>query len=173
MDIFPAVTASRFVQIEIGTLFLSLDRERFFALKTAPITPEEQPLMLCLGPTFPADIQESALMNGERTNLLSFGKDFSVLLPSDPAAWVPEAEIRHPDVRRPVHLAVYEGVVFVCANASEWEGRYAQCFVDLSSGSVTERLPGRAVYTNRWQIAIIKPHYPPRMLVSYPLNPVV
>jgi hypothetical protein len=97
---------------------------------------------------------------------LSFGKDYSILLPTDAASWSMHGPNRHP-----VCLAVAEGKPYICTNGGPSPSHFFQCFVDIETGAVIERaLSGHPVFTNTWEIAISRDYQPPQSIIKYPLQ---
>jgi len=165
MEIFPSVTVGRFEQIQPGDLFVFLGERNCYAIKTEKPSNGDRSGLVVLGPAFPYPANESFLLPWQGANVVSHGKNFSVLLPTDPAAWFETGS-----TREPVCLAVHEGKVFVCANGGPSPGHFFQCYVELETGKIIEgRLPG-AAYTNQWEIVITHPKLPPRTLLKFPLQ---
>lgn len=167
MKTIPPTLAIRFEQLEPGDVFLFLEgQQNVYALKTAKTADRDQNEMVLLGPTFLQESAESYLLPWQPATVLSFGKACSILLPTDPAAWstVGPSPI-------PVCLAVSGDKTYLCTNGAESPRRYFPCFVDTSTGEVIERrLPGTAVYTNTWELAILGANHPPRTILKYPLD---
>lgn len=167
MELFPDASATRFEQLEPGTLFLNLHRHRFFALKTGAFRSGTQATtMVCLGPGFPDGVQGPSILECHAPAVLSFGRGFSVFLPTDPAAWDTELQLGAGGPSGQVAMVGESAYVF--ATMGQWGQRTTYYFVDLRTGEPLQGLPGRPLYTSRWEIAIVKPHHPPRVLLSYP-----
>jgi hypothetical protein len=97
---------------------------------------------------------------------LSLGKEFSILLSTAPDAWSPTG----PD-RKPVCLAVSDESAYICTNGGLSPQRYFPCFVEVKTGAIVERRPpGLTVFTNTWEIAILRADHPPRSILKYPLS---
>ena len=166
MAIIPAAKVSRFEQLEAGDLFLYMDHgHRFYALKTQPPPGETRGEMVILGPSFIENANESFLLPWEAATVLSLGKEFSILLPTEASAW-----FGGEPSRTPVCLALIDERAFICTNCSRFPQRYVPCFVEIETGAVHERqLPGLALFTTSWEIAVLGHNHPPRTILKYPL----
>jgi len=167
MEIIPPVLAVRFEQLEPGDLFVFTESSlSMLAIKTAvPVNADRNNLVL-LGPQFPHGANEAFLLPWQPTTVASFGKSFSVLLPTDPADWNQNGPSRDP-----ICLAVCEDKTYVCVNGGASPQHFFQCFVELATGAIVEgRLKGSTTYTGRWEIALLSPNHPPRLFVRYPLQ---
>ena len=167
MKIIPSIRTERFEQLEPGDLFLYMDHNyQFYALKTQKISIEDRSEMVLLGPNFPERVTESFLLPWQAVTTLSFGKNYSILLSTDAASW----SMSGPN-RRPVCLAIAEGKPYICTNGGHSPSHFFQCFVDMTTGAVIERmLPGHPVFTNTWEIAVLRDHLPPQSIIKYPLQ---
>jgi hypothetical protein len=163
MDLIPAARVARFEQIEPGDLFLYKDeRDAFYALKTKASRNGDRSEMATLGP-FTGEVKESFLLPWPAMTVLSLGKSFSILLPTEADAW--STTVSNP---APVWLAVVEETAFICTTWAQ-SGRRVPCFVKFETGEVVERQPpGLALFTNRWEIAVLGANHPPRRIVKYP-----
>jgi hypothetical protein len=166
MEIIPPAKVVRFEQLEPGDLFLYIDhRHTFYALKTQQPASGDRSTMVLLGPTFLEDVKESFLLPWQGASVLSLGKNFSVLLPTDAAAWSWTGPSR-----APVCLAVAEENTFICTNGGMSPQHYFACFVDVKTGAIVEqRLRSAALFTNTWEIALLSANHPPRTILKYPL----
>jgi hypothetical protein len=163
MEIIPEARATRYEQLEPGELFLLLEHGTY-ALKTRRSRADNREDMVVLGPSF-LDGGGPYLLGWEAMTVLSFGRHFSVLLPSEPAAWSTARQ-----TPSDVWLAVGEEHTFVCANGGPSPHRYVNCFINLDTGEIVEgRSPGHVLYTSRWEIAVLGTSHPPRTILSYPL----
>jgi hypothetical protein len=166
MEIIPPLRMTPFSEVQPGDLFLFLDgRSQFYALKTLPPKSGSKVTMVMLGPSFLADVNESFLLPFDPAEVLSFGKDFSILLPTQATDWVWSSRDR-----TPVWLGVAGSDLFICANSGESPQDYYPCFVNVRTGEIVKRsLPGVSVYTNKWEIAVLRANHPPRTILKYPL----
>lgn len=164
MKIVPPVQVTRFEQLQPGDLFIFIERSQsFYALKTQSTGDRSE--MVLLGPTFIQEAPESILVSWQAVTVLSLGKDYSVLLPTDPGLW----SLDGPN-RTPVCLAVAGDSAYICANGGQPPHRYFPCFVEMKTGAILERsLPSIAAFTNNWEIAILSPTQPPHSILKYPL----
>ena len=153
MEIVPPVTVARFEKLEPGDLFLyTHDSGSSVALKTGPLLEGDPSGLVLLGPTFPHEMKESFILPWQQTTVVSFGKSYSLILPTDPTSWFLSG-----DKRKPVCLAVSGSEVYVCTNGGISPVHFLQCFVELRTGKfIANCLPGIVAYTNHWKIVI--PH---------------
>jgi hypothetical protein len=164
MEIIPQARMTKFSDVQPGDLFLYMDgQNKFYAIRTQG----PQTTMVMLGPSFhPPDVTEAFLFAWDVSTVLSFGKDYSILLPTDAASWVWSGQTRSP----PIWLAVAGDSMFICANGGRSSQNYFPCFVDVKTGAILGRsLPGTSVYTNTWEIAVLGNNYPPRTILKFPL----
>jgi hypothetical protein len=164
MEIVPPVRVTRFEQLEPGELFIYIDRNHtFYALRTLPPATGDKSTMVVLGPSFPE--QESFLLPWQPVTVLSLGKDFAIVPSLDPSSWSMDGPSRDP-----VCLAIADGAAYICTNGGLPSQRYFACFVDVKTGAIVEgRLPGYAVFTGSWEIAMLSATHPPRAILKYPL----
>ena len=166
MEISPEVKVARFEQLEPGDLFIYMnDRAPCFALKTQKDTQSgDDEGLVILGPQFPYDAEESFLMPWRAATALSYGKDYTVVLPTKPSAWKTTGS-----TRAAVHLAIAEGEVFVCANGGLSPSDFYQAYVEMKTGRIIpKRLHATALFTNEWEIVIPGPDGRSRTLLKYP-----
>jgi hypothetical protein len=164
MEIIPAVRAVRYEQLAPGELFLFVE-QCTYALKAQQQSPGSQNEMVVLGPNF-MDGGGPYLLGWQATTVLSFGRDFSILLSSNPAQWFGK-----PGDRSQVWLAVGEERTFVCANGGTSAEHYVPCLVDIDTGEILQRQsPGHVLYTNVWEIAVRHPNQSPLSVLKYPLT---
>jgi hypothetical protein len=167
MKIVPPIRTERFEKLEPGELFLFMEHDyQFYALKTQQPSSGDRSQFVVLGPTFPERFTEAFLLPWAATTALSFGKEYSILLPTNAASWSSNGPNREP-----VCLAIAEDKPYVCVNGGPSPSNFFQCFVDMETGAIIERnLPGHPVFTNTWEIAISQDHQRPRSIVKYPLQ---
>src|SRR5665213_452969 len=104
MEVTPKMRVTRFEKLEPGDLFIYLtDEGSCFALKTATTKDGDPSDILVLGPNFPYETKESMLLRWQPTTVVSFGKDYKIILPTKPSAW-----FLNGNIRAPVCLAVCE-----------------------------------------------------------------
>ncbi|MDB5430495.1 MAG: hypothetical protein JWP35_1611 [Caulobacter sp.] len=118
--------------------------------------------MVILGPNFPHGADEAFLLSWQPTTVVSFGRDFTVLLPTGPAAW----NFDKP-TRKPVSLAVSGDRTFVCVDGGQSPQHFFQCYVDLNTGEVVEgRALGIAAFTTSWEIVALDPRLGARSILK-------
>jgi len=169
MHLTPLVKTMRFEELAPGELFVFTQSNlSMLPMKTGmPATGDRSNLLVLLGPAFPLGANEAFLLPWQPATVLSFGKAFSVLLPTDPAAWSANGPSRDP-----VCLAVCDDKTYVCVNGGLSPQHFFQCYVDLATGDIVEgRLPASAMFTGHWEIALVGPDHPPRPFVKYPPQP--
>jgi len=151
MEVTPKLTVARFEKLEPGDLFIYMtDQGSCFAIKTDKAKDGDPSELLILGPDFPYDAKESLLLKWQPTTVVSFGKNFKIILPTNPSDWFLSG-----DTRTPVCLAVCDEEVYICTNGGQWPGPFFQCFVEVKTGKIVEnRLPGISAFTNHWEIAL-------------------
>jgi hypothetical protein len=129
VDVIPPLAMISFDQLQPGDLFLYMTgSHKFYALKT--VRPANGPAytMVTLGPSFFEDANESILLPwDDAATVLSFGKNFWILLPTEAHAWSWNG-----DYRKPVCLGVAGGSFYICANGGSSAEQYNPCFVDGS-----------------------------------------
>lgn len=164
MEIFPPVKVTRFEQLKPGDLFIYPDkRQSCFAIKVEKQSADDSSGMVVLGPNFPDGISESFILEWQPATVISFGKEYSILLPQAPDLWFLSGSLREP-----VCIAVCEQRAYVCANGGSNEQRFLQCFVEFSTGKLVERqLPGHVAYTNNWEIVISHQNLTTQPLIKY------
>jgi hypothetical protein len=163
MEIIPAARAVRYEQLESGELFFFLEGSTY-ALKTRQQNDGDRNKMVLLGPSF-LDGGGSFLLGWQATTVLSFGKDCSILLPTEPTVWAPR-----PLNRSQVWLAIGEERTFICTNGGPSPQLYVPCFVDVKTGEIVEQgVRGSVIFTNTWEIAVLSANHPPRTILKFPL----
>jgi hypothetical protein len=162
VQVIPTARTVRYEQLEPGELFLFTD-EGTYALKCRQ-EKDERNKMVLLGPSF-MDGGGSHLLAWQAITVLSFGKDFTIFLPTEPHAWVSQ-----PLDHSQVWLAVAEDRTFVCTNVGPSPQHPVRGFVDLGTGEIAERrIQGSALFTNSWEIVVLGTNHPPRTILKYPL----
>jgi len=151
MEVSPPVNITRFEQLEPGDLFIYMSKHgSCYALKTEKAKDEDPSDILILGPDFPYEPKESMLLRWQATTVVSFGKSYSIILPTKPSEWFLDG-----NTRTPVCLAICGEDVYVCTNGGISPGHFFPCFVEVKTGKIIEKkLPGITAYTNQWKIAL-------------------
>jgi hypothetical protein len=168
MKIVPPARVDRFEQLEPGELFVHIHGGgSCYAIKTSAPSSGDRSNMVLLGPTFPYGADESLLIPWQSSTVVTFGHDYSIVLPVNPTAW-----FLNGDRRKPVCLAVSGEEIYVCTNGGPAVDRFLQCFVNLKTGEIIEnQLPSITAYTNAWEIVFSCAHLPPLTLLKYPCKP--
>ena len=104
MVVIPELEVMRFEQLAAGDLFLCINGDRsYYGLKTAHSKSSEESVLVTLGPTFADGFAESSILSWLAATTLKIGKNFSILLSSNAAAWRAEAP-PDPDTCSSPHL---------------------------------------------------------------------
>lgn len=112
MEIVPSVRVTRFEQLEPGDLFVYPHaRGSCFALKTAKLANSDRNCIVLLGPHFPYESEESHLLSWDSVTVISYGRDYSILLPDNPDSWFMSGSLRNS-----VCIAIHDESAFVCTN---------------------------------------------------------
>lgn len=164
MDISPSARAIRFHSVEAGELFVYFEKgEVGYGIKTAPVGGDS--CFVTLGPTFDGPVRESTLAIERSMTVVSFGTNFSIVLPTDPAAWSEQVG----SDRSSVWLAVAGDHVLICTNLSQYAGSYRAGFLNAQSGELLTGLGSGAVaFTNNWEIVVSQSNHSTRTLLKYP-----
>jgi hypothetical protein len=101
MEIIPSAVVTRFEKLEPGDLFLYMQGEhKFYASKTQQPPAGDRSTMVTLGPSLLLNSAESFLLPWQAVTVLSLGKNFSILLPTEVSAWSAMGPNRMPFVLR-------------------------------------------------------------------------
>ena len=140
MNIVPRLSVTRIAQLQPGDLFvLPHGDEACIAMKVRE--PDEAELMVALGPVLPDGLAHPSLITASAATVISFGKDFTLRLPSRAGAW------RSVEPSPEIHcLVVTDQGVYVRANFVRREGRYKPCYIDMAAGLVVT--DGRGAFQN-------------------------
>jgi hypothetical protein len=166
MTIIPPLRTERFEQLQPGELFMMFENSvPCYGIKTEQPANGDRSGMVVLGPRFPYEADEAFLIGWQAGTVISAGKDYTAILPTDPAAWILSG-----NARKPVCLALSDNRVFVCANGGHSPQHCVARYVELNTGKVESRLPSHAAYTNSWQIAFIDKQSRQHTFLEYPLR---
>jgi hypothetical protein len=133
-----------------------------FAIKTAKDEDDEKNILI-LGPDFPYETSESHLLHWQAATVVSFGKHYSLVLPTTPSLWHTKI-----DQRKPVCLAVSHTEVYVCANGGPSPQHYLPCLLEFKTGKIlANRTLPIAAYTADWEIVVPGPGVQPRSILKY------
>ncbi|HWE76109.1 MAG TPA: hypothetical protein VG328_23310 [Stellaceae bacterium] len=151
MEILPQCRAAQFAQVEPGSLCFMLHPEGQCADFIVHDPTAGDKLHLPLGPAFPQDMRWPTLVGWGEMKLLSFGKEFDVLLPNSEAGW----SFVEPS-RETICLLLADDKLYLRANFLPHPNDFRACFVDLETGNVFcaggqyARPPGTAVFAIDW-----------------------
>lgn len=166
MKTYPKIKIDRYDKLEPGDLFSAeLHQIPFLALKCAKNKDGDPSEFVALGPAFPYAAHEAFLMPWDGFTAVSYGKDFSIILPTAAGAWREQAERR-----KPVCLALCENELYICVNGAKSPQQHFPCFVHIATGKIIEnRLPTHALYTHDWQIVVEGPANTTLPILRFPL----
>ena len=173
VDMTPTLTATRFAQLQPGELFLCRHGAgATVALVACDPTDENRKLILPLGPRLPAGMASPTLVDDPGTTVVSFGRAFTVRLPTDPEAW----QDQEPDAAV-TPMVLTGNSLFLRCNCDTRVGVFRPCFVDLGDGRIVVQgvgrpgqfsaPPGIRAYALRWELVTTEPK--PRMILAYPV----
>lgn len=165
MQVVPNVKVTRFEQLEPGDLFIMLYRDRScLALKAVDQLGNGDKLILPLDPSFTKRALGPHLLGWQGATAVSFGRDYTVRLPTASEAWAiqaPEYDV--------FCLAVTSDHIYFRANFSTYENDFRACWVRAADGEVIyDRLPPIMAYALQWEIVIEDTTFPAQMLLKQP-----
>lgn len=168
MKVQPVLKVDRFAQLAPGDLFIfNHNNGSCMALKVADPANDGDKLILPLGPTFPAGISGPTLMSPQDMTVVSFGKDYTLKLPTEATGWV----VSEPAPN--LHcFVVNERGVYARANFAPPGKSFRWCFVEIGSGSILSKESSYIVpaspraYAIEW--ALVTDEAEPRAIVSCP-----
>jgi len=140
------------------------ERGNCVALKTQQVPNGDGNLIALLGPTFPSSNQAPILVEWQATTTVSFGQNYSVLLPTDPSAWSMNAPPNNI-----LCLVQSYDKLYLRIDGSTQPGRYFPCFIELATGALIERhLPGILAYALEWEFVATPVEGTGRSILKYP-----
>ena len=174
MQTTPTIRVTRFAQLEPGDLFiLRRQHERYVGLMVRDSAENGQTFLLPIGPSLPRFMTYPSLTVDPGTTVISFGKDYILSLPTDPAAWEDE-----PPPASVTAIAVTDAGVFLRCNFLPHRDQFRACYVDLTDGEICIRGTGTSAayaeplgiraYATRWEL--LTTTTPPRSILNYPFN---
>ena len=173
MNVAPRLTVTRIAQLQPGDLFvLPYGDAGCIAMKVRD--PDGDELIVPLGPVLPDGLPHPSLITAPAATVISFGKDFTLRLPSRPGAW------RLAEPTPDIHcLVVTEQGVYVRANFVPGQGKYQPCYIDMAAGAVVTDgrgafqsyvpPPGHKGFAIEWEILTAEAE--PRLIFTYPCRP--
>jgi hypothetical protein len=139
LKIEPNLQLRRFEQLSPGDLFIYFhDNGSCVALKAEDPTQNGEKLVALFGPIFPSFLNGPCLIQDAQANVISFGRDFILRLPSYAEGW----SASEPTENVPCILKTKERF-FLRANFSPRIAEFAPCYIDMSTGLInaeTQRL---------------------------------
>src|ERR1035437_3469950 len=132
MDVLSKPTVTRFAQTKPGDLFMFPHRDGL-AIAMSVIDPasDGDKLVAILGPQFPEGMTRPSLVAPPGTTVISFGKEYTLRLPSQVTGWVvtvPSDDVACIVVTEP-------GTVFIRANYAGLH-EFRPCYIDVATGEI-------------------------------------
>jgi hypothetical protein len=156
MKVFPNIQVRASSDLKPGDLFMAVDHSfgSFFAIRTV------EGSSLILGPKFNNFFSEPRLIDLNLDVQLSYGNDYTIILPERVSAWR-----RH----RPssVSLVLAKTGTYICFNSNRGLG--LPCFIDLANGEIIHNLREAVVFTDSWQFCVSDSAGILRKIVEFPL----
>jgi len=166
----PKLRFCRFEELVSGDLFIYMhDKGSCVALKVVDPTQNDEPLLFPFGPAFPSGSDGSYLLPRQHVDVISYGKDYVLQLPSGERGWSqsePAADV--------LCLLASDSGYFIRANCADRFGEFRPCFIDLKTGSILAtdqglasafiRPRGPSAIAIEWQL--ITPEPEPRVIFS-------
>jgi hypothetical protein len=153
MLIDPTLAVMRFAQLRPGDLFIyPYKNDGFVALKVE--APDGDNLFVPMGPRFPDGLAYPRLLDEPRSTIISFGKGYTLQLPTRPECW--RSEEPSPDTHC---IVVGEDEVYVRASFVPPPEGYKACYIALKTGTIVTAGSGH-----------MQPYTAPRGPVSFALE---
>jgi hypothetical protein len=131
MDITPPLKATRFSQLKPGELFIYPDATASaVALAAADPARDGDMVMIPLGPVVPREMV-ARIMEPRHMDVLSFGTEYEVRLPADPAGW----SVDVPPAAKPCFVLSAQGL-YLRANFHPDPASFKACYVDMKDGRI-------------------------------------
>ena len=128
----PRLRACRFSQLSGGDLFVFMHGSgSCIALKVVDPTGNDDPLLMPFGPAFPGELDGPYLLPRQNADVISFGKEYVLKLPTHAEGWSQS----EPDRETLCILITTEGY-FIRANSADRPGEFRPCYVDLTTGRI-------------------------------------
>ena len=168
MEVIGKLKVTRFAQTEPGDLLMYTARDGLFpAMTVTDPTNDGDRLVVIIGADFPQGMKYPSLMTPSATTVISFGKDYTLRLPSRVKGWV---TAEPPDNVNCLVLAD-DGRLFLRANYGPLE-EFRPCYIDMDSGEIqTDRDARRYVvpagiraFAVEWDLLTIEKE--PRSILS-------
>jgi hypothetical protein len=147
MNVQPPLHFCRFGDLAPGDLFIYLHGAgSCVALKAVDPTQNGEPLILPFGPAFPLSSNGPYLLRHRGGDVVSFGKEYILRLPSHAAGW----SLSEPGQNILCILASDEGY-FIRGNHADVPGEFLPCYIDMATGRIQATDRG-------WLSEFIRPH---------------
>lgn len=167
MDIFPNAKVARFENLEPGEVFAFIDSSSsYLAMKIDKSKLDNDSSMVTIGPNFPDNTKGPAIYSWHPTDVVSYGKAYTVILTGAQNTWYDSEDLNQPGL-----LALGAEGLYLKADGNGSRLRTLWCNVELGTGNMSYgRLQGLSMYTNNWELIIPHSHLPPFRLLKYPLE---
>lgn len=170
MLIDPKVTVTRFAQLQPGDLFIYPSaNDGFVALKVK--APDGDMMFVPMGPRFPDGLAYPRLLDEPRGIVISFGKGYTLHLPTRPESW--RSEEPSPETHC---IVVADDGLHVRANFIPPSEGYKPCYIALQTGTIVTAVSGRMQpyvaprghmsFALEWELVTQEPE--PRRILAYP-----
>jgi hypothetical protein len=131
VNITPVLTATRFSQLKPGELFIfASETASAVALTVADPTSDGDVFMVPLGPAAPREMV-ARIVAPRQMDVLSFGTDYEVRLPADPAGW----SVDVPPAEKLCFVLCAQGL-YLRANFDPNPAGFKACYVDMKDGRI-------------------------------------
>lgn len=176
MKISPSVIVARLAQLKPGDLFLFPGEPGpFVGMVVQDPTLDGDRIILSLGPTFPPGTKCPSIVPAPQATVISFRNDFQLRLPAQLDGWATE-----PPATECPCIVIADGITYFRANFAPALMRPQACYVDLATGGILTRGPGRsqvyvsvpssvAAFAVRWELLTAEEE--PREILKYPQGP--
>jgi len=171
MEVVTKPKVTRFAQLQPGDLFIfQHPAGTSVAVKATDPVSDGDPLAVVVGPSFPVGPARPMLYNPSQTTVVSFGKDYTIRLPSSADGW----RTNEPPAEADFIVVTDAGGVFLRANFRA-PAAFSPCYVDMSSGEILCNKAGRQYIEPReikafalaWEL--LTNEQKPRPIFSYPI----
>lgn len=132
LKIEPKLRLCEFEELSPGDLFIYFhDNGSCVALKVEDPTQNGEKLIVPFGPAFPRSLNGPNLLQGRQENVISFGKDYVLRLPSYAEGW----SRSEPSANVPCILKTSDSS-FLRTNFSPRIEEFLPCYIDMSTGLI-------------------------------------
>jgi hypothetical protein len=166
MMIAPKLVVTRYAQLEAGDLCIFPDGDAsFVALKVQK--PDGDILVVPIGPRFPGGFEDPSLIDAPAATVLSFGKEYTLQLPTRPESWSFET----PGPQTHCIVLTAEGA-FLRVNFGLQGQGFRPCYIAMATGTIVQHRmeyiapPGLKGFVLEWELLTNEAE--PRRILAYP-----